>query len=333
MKADIAVIGAGSWGTTLANHLACKGGGVKLWVREEEVLLEIQELGENKTFLPGIKLSENLYPTNSLSEALEGASLVISAVPSHAIRGVFAKASPFIEKDATIVSISKGIEQGSFLTASGILKEVLPKDLNLNISVLSGPSFANEVSRRLPAAVSVAADNVEVASRVQKAFSTPELRVYINKDIIGVEYGGALKNVMAIASGISDGLMLGFNARAALITRGLIEVSRIGVAKGALQETFYGLSGLGDLVLTCTGTLSRNYTVGKELGKGRTLDEILGSMKMVAEGVKTSLAVRDLARSLGIEAPITEEVCSVLFDDKTPKEAVLNLMTRELKAE
>jgi glycerol-3-phosphate dehydrogenase (NAD(P)+) len=287
----------------------------------------------NEIFLPGVVLSEKIIPEASIKAAVTGADLIVSVIPSHGVRGVFSEAGPFIKEGAIIVSATKGIEEGSMLTPSGILNEALKGCRHKAIAVLSGPSFANEVSRRLPAAVCAASSSIEAAKAVQKAFSTNYFRVYTNTDVIGVELGGALKNVIAIAAGISDGLFLGHNARAALITRGLAEMRRLGVKMGALPETFAGLSGLGDLVLTCTGPLSRNYTVGVSVGKGASIADVTGGMKMVAEGVKTCRGASELAASLRVEMPITEAVYSVLYGGVAPKEAVLGLMTRELKEE
>ncbi|MCK4846699.1 MAG: NAD(P)-dependent glycerol-3-phosphate dehydrogenase [Deltaproteobacteria bacterium] len=329
----IAVIGAGSWGTTLAALLGNKGYSVSLWVREAELADAIDSERENTFFLPGVRLPDTLSAERSLAEALKGAELVLCSVPSHGIRGVFKEAAEFIEKDALIVNVSKGIEEGTRLTSCAILRDVLPPYLHDNVVALSGPTFAKEVSRDLPAAVCVAAHKSENAATVQEYFSTPTFRVYTNTDPIGVELGGILKNVIALASGISDGLALGANARAALITRGLHEIARLGVALGAKESTFYGLSGMGDLVLTCTDALSRNYTVGTRIGKGEKLNDIIASMKMVAEGVKTSRPLLDIARENNIEMPIVEEVCAILYEGKTPATAVKELMGRELKDE
>lgn len=328
-----AVLGAGSWGTTLAWLLGEKGNQTYLWMRSCELKGSIAENHENLTYLPGVLLPRTLVPSCSLKETLEGASIIVSAVPSHGLRAVLEQAKPFIQKDSIIVSATKGIEEGTNLTPSGIIKETLSGASYGAIVVLSGPSFAKEVAVRLPAAISAASESAEAASVIQKAFSTSFFRVYTNHDVPGVETGGAMKNVIAIASGISDGLGLGNNARAALITRGIAEITRLGVRLGAKAQTFAGLSGLGDLVLTCTGRMSRNYTVGFDIGQGRSLGEITGSMRMVAEGVRTSRAARDLARSLGIEMPITEAVCGVLYEGKPPREAVYELMVRELKGE
>lgn len=337
MKAEdtgvFAVLGAGSWGTALADILGQKGFKVRLWARSDELCGSIALTRVNSVYLPGVTLSEKINPCPSLEEALSGAGFIVSAVPSHGLRGVFARARPFIRKDAIIVSATKGIEQDTLLTASGILKDALKGAHRGEIVALSGPSFAREVALRLPAAVCAASESAEAAEAVQHAFSTPYFRVYTNSDVTGVELGGALKNVIAIASGISDGLALGSNARAALITRGLSEISRMGVRMGANPQTFYGLSGLGDLVLTCTGPLSRNYTVGLEIGRGRSIDDVLGKMRMVAEGVKTSTAAEALARARGVEMPITEAVCAVLHRGKSAQDSVIELMTRELKSE
>ena len=333
MTERIAVLGAGSWGTTLAALLAEKDFEVTLWARTPDLARAISKTHENQVYLPGLKLPEKLKGTSSLEEALKGATMIVSAIPSHGIRKVFEKAGAYITGEPVIVSATKGIEEGTLRTPSWILKEALPELRYDNIVVLSGPSFALEVSRKLPAAVSAASASAAAASRVQQAFSTDFFRVYTNTDTVGVELGGALKNIIAIASGISDGLKLGCNARAALITRGLAEITRLGVRMGGHSQTFSGLSGLGDLVLTCTGTLSRNYTVGFKIGEGRTMEEVVGSMRMVAEGVKTSNAVKSLAFMQGVEMPISEEVWQVLYNEKRAKDAVLDLMKRELKSE
>lgn len=329
----LTVLGAGSWGTTLAELLAQKGFPVKLWVRSAGLCASMADTRENQTYLPGVKLSKNLSPCNSLEEALSDTRFIVSVLPSHGVRDVFRSAKPFVSKDAIITSATKGIEEETHLPPSAIIKDVLKGAPYRGIVVLSGPSFAKEVIARLPAAVCAASASKDAADIVQKTFSAPYFRVYTNGDVTGVELGGALKNVIAIAAGASDGLALGHNARAALITRGLAEIARLGVRMGSNPLTFSGLSGLGDLVLTCTGALSRNYTVGVEIGKGRSLMDITGGMKMVAEGVKTSRAARSLARIKGVEMPITEAVYNVLYEGKPPKEAVLELMTRELKGE
>ena len=329
----ICVLGAGSWGTTLANILAEKGFDISLWIREEELYRIIQKTRENAFFLPGIKLAQNITSTNSIEEAVKNRAVVLCVIPSHGVRDIFVQVSKFLSKDAIIVNASKGIEQETLLTVSQILMRILPKSFHKNLSVLSGPTFAKEVSRKLPTAICVAANKKAVAEKVQQVFNTNYFRVYTNSDMIGVEISGALKNVIAIAAGISDGLSLGMNARAALITRGLAEISRLGISMGADAATFAGLSGLGDLVLTCTGELSRNRSVGMMIGKGGKLKDILSEMKMVAEGVKTAKATYELAKKYGVEMPITEQVYRVLYEDKAPKDAVMDLMTRRLKGE
>ncbi len=329
----LTVLGAGSWGTALAELLAVRGFRVSLWVRKEELRRSIAERRENAAYLPGVKLPENIIAVSSLREALAGSKLILSAIPSHGLRSVFAEAGPFIDDDAVIVSATKGIEETTGLTPSGIITDALKGPGRREIAVLSGPSFAREVSRRLPAAVCAASASAAAAALVQRVFSTSYFRVYTNSDVLGVELGGALKNVIAIASGISDGLKLGYNARAALITRGVAEISRLGAAMGARAHTFYGLSGIGDLVLTCTGPLSRNYSLGAAIAEGKGLDEITGATRMVAEGVRTAKAAQSLAASLEVDMPITEEVCNVLYAGKHPGEAVMGLMTRGLKSE
>ncbi len=330
----IGVIGAGSWGTALANHLAGRGEpSVKLWVREEEVLRDITERRENGHFLPGIRLSDRLAVTLSIEEAIDGADMIVNVVPSQFVRTVFPSIADKVADGTIIVSASKGIEESSLQTVSGVLSEVLPTRLHKSIAVISGPSFAKEVALGLPTALCAASESDEVAAKVQQTFSTPTFRVYTNRDMIGVELGGALKNVIAIAVGISDGLGLGTNSRAALITRGLAEMVRLGEAMGADPQTFSGLSGLGDLVLTCTGDLSRNRSVGLALGRGKGLNEIVSEMKMVAEGVKTAKSVYKLTKKFGVDMPIVESTYRILYEEKPPKDAVMELMARGLRGE
>lgn len=330
----ISVLGAGSWGTTLAALLSNKGFSVALWARSTSVATSINENRENRTYLPDVRLPGGLVATSNLEQALSGARVVLSAVPSLGVRAVFEKASALIPPDSLIVSASKGIEEDTCLTPTGIIRDVLGRDTDpARLVVISGPSFAREVSLRLPTAVCAASTSAESAARAQQVFSNPYFRVYTNTDVTGVELGGALKNVIAVASGISDGLQLGHNSRAALITRGLAEITRLGVKLGAAPMTFSGLSGLGDLVLTCTGALSRNYTLGRSIGEGRSLEEVTSRMRMVAEGVKTSRGARELARRSEVEMPITEAVYNVLYRSMPPEEAVCELMTRGLKDE
>jgi glycerol-3-phosphate dehydrogenase (NAD(P)+) len=331
--AVIGVIGAGSWGTTLADLLAKKGHDVSLWAYEADLVKEMETTRVNSAFLPGIPLCSRLRFTNSLQDAASGKDLVLFVSPTQVVRGVIKGALPFLEEGTLLVNAAKGVELETLMTISQIAAELLPSRLFANFCVLSGPSFAREVAQEMPTAVVAASPNVEVARRVQEEFSTRYFRVYTNSDMVGVELGGSIKNVIAIAAGISDGLGLGYNPRAALITRGLAEMARLGLAMGGKSSTFAGLAGMGDLVLTCTGDLSRNRTVGIQLGEGKPLSEILAGMRMVAEGVKTTESAYRLARRLGVDMPITEQVYRVLYEDKSPKQAVLDLMTRDLKAE
>lgn len=328
----IAVVGAGSWGTTLASMLADKGLTTSLWVREEELAAIIEDTSENAWFLPGIKLPQKLLVTSDLSEALNGAEYVLMAVPCQFLRQVLRHMREYLAKSPVIVCCSKGIEIDSLQPMSGVVMEEMA-DLLPKYAVLSGPSFAREVSQRLPTAVTLGCGDKKLGIYLQEALSTDYFRVYLSQDYRGVELGGALKNVMAIAAGISDGLEFGTDARAALITRGLAEMSRLGVAMGAKAQTFMGLSGLGDLVLTCTGDLSRNRQVGLRIGQGESLDSIVHSMRAVAEGVKTTQAVYELGRKSGVELPITEQVYGMLYAKKDPRLSVHELMTRALKEE
>jgi len=333
MDKAIAVIGAGSWGTTLADLLAKKGHRVTLWAYEKELVSEMRANRENSLYLAGIRLAENLYFTGSLAEAVKDKELLLFVVPSQVLRPVLLEAVPHISEDALIVSASKGIEVESLKLVSQVYEESLSGELYRKFAVLSGPSFAREVAQEMPTAVVAAAADPLIAKRVQDIFNCRFFRVYTNSDVVGVELGGAVKNVIAIAAGISDGLGFGCNTRAALITRGLAEMSRLGQALGARAETFAGLAGMGDLVLTCTGDLSRNRSVGMQLGQGRTLTDILAEMRMVAEGVKTTESTCLLARKLGIEMPIAFKVNEILYRDTPARDAVIELMSRDLKAE
>ncbi|MEW5734634.1 MAG: NAD(P)H-dependent glycerol-3-phosphate dehydrogenase [Thermodesulfobacteriota bacterium] len=327
------VVGAGSWGTALAQVLAAKGIPVSLWAREPEVARSINAEHQNPCFLRGIPLSENIVAHTELAPVCEGKDLVVMVVPSEWFRQTGQAAAPHIPEGAALVSATKGIEVGTRLTMAGILREVVPHVPEGNVCALSGPSFAREVAMGLPTVVTVATKDQEVAKAVQQAFAAPTFRVYTNDDLLGVELGGAVKNVMAIASGITDGLCLGANTRAALITRGLAEIRRLGVALGAKPRTFTGLAGVGDLVLTCTTDQSRNYSVGFKIGRGQKLAEILSEMKMVAEGVRNARSVYNLAQSAGVEMPIVTETYRVLYEDLDPREALFNLMTRRLRPE
>jgi glycerol-3-phosphate dehydrogenase (NAD(P)+) len=329
----IGVIGAGAWGTALANLLANKELDVALWAFEQEVCADILEGRENKIFLPGTPLSSNIHPSNDLDEVAANKDVLLLVTPSHVFRSVAVKMVHHPTERTMIVTASKGIENETHLTMSGILQQLLPPRLKTRIAALSGPSFAKEVVKKIPTAVTVAAFDPEVAGAVQSIFATPYFRVYTSRDVVGVELGGALKNVMAIAAGISDGLGLGYNTRAALITRGLTEIQRLGIRLGADPKTFMGLAGMGDLVLTCTGDLSRNWTLGHKIGQGMKLEAILSDMRTVAEGVKTTKSVYNLSRKLGAEMPIAEQVYRMLYEDLDPKEALQVLMSRDLRHE
>lgn len=333
MHKSIGVIGAGSWGTTLADLLAKKGHRVTLWAFEEELVAEMEQSRENSIYLKGISLSPNLSFTASLQEVVQDKELLLFVSPSQVIRRVLSGALPHIASGTVIISASKGIEVETLKLVSQVYEELLPADLYQSFAVLSGPSFAREVAMEMPTAVVAAAEDPLVAKRVQDTFNCSYFRVYTNSDIIGVELGGAVKNVIAIAAGIADGLGFGCNTRAALITRGLAEIARLGSALGARGDTFAGLAGMGDLVLTCTGDLSRNRSVGIQLGQGKKLAEILGGMRMVAEGVKTTESTCLLARKLGVEMPIAFKVNDILYNDRPAREAVIELMSRDLKAE
>ncbi len=330
---EVGVIGAGGWGTALANLLAETGYPVGLWVYERDLCQGIRSKRENRLYLPGVKLSERITPTSSLREAVKGKQILVTASPSHLVRRVVKKAVPYLSPGALIVSASKGIENRSLLTMSQVLQEILPSQFRSRIATISGPSFAREVAQRIPTAVVVAARDQVVAQRLQELFNTPYFRIYTSPDLIGVELGGALKNVIALAAGVCDGLGLGFNTRAALFTRGLAEITRLGVKMGANPLTFSGLAGAGDLLLTCTGDLSRNRTVGIRLGKGMKIKEILLGMRMVAEGVKTTKSACKLSRKYQVEMPITEQVYLILYKNKPPEVAVKELMSRGLKTE
>lgn len=333
MYKSVGVIGAGSWGTTLADMLAKKGHKVVLWAYEKELVTEMRDKRENSIYLQGLRLADNLCYTESLQEAVSGKDLLLFVVPSQVLRGVLAETLPFIDAGTIIVSASKGIEVETLKLVSQVYEELLPPAICRKFAVLSGPSFAREVALEMPTAVVTAAADPIVAREVQDIFTCRYFRVYTNSDIIGVELGGAVKNVIAIAAGIADGLGFGANTRAALITRGLAEISRLGMALGACSETFSGLAGMGDLVLTCTGDLSRNRTVGIKLGQGRTLGDVLGEMRMVAEGVKTTESTCLLAMKLGVEMPIAFKVNEILYHDRPARDAVMELMSRNLRAE
>lgn len=333
-KVDVGVVGAGSWGTALAHLLASKGLAPSLWAYEEEVCRQIENQRENHIYLPGIQLASGISVSNNLDEVVAGRDIVVMVVPSHLVRDVSARMADHVAPSALLVSASKGIENKTHLTMTGVLGEtlgeVIPAD---QITALSGPSFAREVGMNIPTVVAVAAQNHDIAVFLQNVFASPVFRVYTNNDVIGVELCGAVKNIIAIAAGVSDGLGLGLNTRAAMITRGLAEIRRLGINLGADPHTFSGLAGVGDLILTCTGNLSRNYTVGTKLGQGQKLTDILADMRMVAEGVKTAKSVYNLSAKRGVEMPICNEMYHILYEDLPPKDAVFRLMTRDLKHE
>ena len=329
----VGVIGAGSWGTTLANLLAKKGYPVTLWVYEKDLAGRLPKTRINDLYLDGITLSPNLSYTNDLVDAAKGRQVLILVSPSQVMRPVLEQLKAHLADDSLLVSAAKGIENDTLMTMSEVFQEVLGTEIKNRSAFLSGPSFAREVAEEQPTAVAVAAENLDVATRIQELFSTEYFRVYTNQDVVGVEIGGAIKNVIALAAGVADGLGFNNNARAALITRGLAEMARLGDALGAQEATFSGLAGMGDLVLTCTGDLSRNRSVGIELGRGRKLDEILKQMRMVAEGVKTTLSAYQLATRLGVVMPITEQMYQVLYENKNPQQAAADLMMRALTSE
>ncbi len=329
----IGVVGGGSWGTTIANHMALKGINVDLWVREEDVYSQIKGKRINETFLPGITLSKAIRPVQSFKEVSRGKDFLCIVVPSHFFRDILTELSPFLSSATPLIVGTKGIENETLMTMSQVVASVLPGDWGDTFACLSGPSFAREVCHKHPTAVTLASRNKELSIYLQELFSTDYFRVYTTQDVIGVELGGALKNVIAIAAGISDGLGFGFNARAALLTRGLAEITRLGISMGAQPLTFAGLAGIGDLILTCTGDLSRNRMVGLKIAEGISAKEIVSGMKMVAEGIKTSLSAYNLAKKMGVEMPIITEVYNVIYRGKEPRKAVKDLMTRELKVE
>lgn len=336
MKDKVAVIGAGSWGTALANLLGGKGLDVLMWAFEPEVAEGINGRRRNPLYLSDITLPENVRATTDAAQALSGRGLVVSVVPSHALRGFWTGAGVRLEGDAIIVSCTKGIEVDSLSLMSRVLFECLPSHPASKFAVLSGPSFAREVAAGQPTSVVIAGKDEETCRRVQETFRTDKFLTFTSGDMTGVEVGGAVKNVLAIASGITDGMKLGFNARASLITRGLYEMIKIGKAMGAIPLTFSGLSGIGDLVLTCTEGLSRNHLVGRKLGEGLSLEQILDEMKgmhMVAEGIPTARAVHELGRRFGINIPICDAVFRILFKGLAPASAIEELCSLTLKEE
>ncbi|HEV8399772.1 MAG TPA: NAD(P)H-dependent glycerol-3-phosphate dehydrogenase [Gemmatimonadales bacterium] len=327
----IAVIGGGAWGTALADLLARKGDAVTMWAREPEVVEAVNRQHANPVFLPGAALAPALRADGDLGAAVRGAEVVVSAAPAHAVRPVMTQAAAALSKGALVVSVSKGLDPDKLERPSTVLEEVLPR--GTPVAVLSGPSFAQEVYQRQPTLVVAAAQDHAVAQRTQRVFSASHFRVYSHTDVVGVELAGALKNVIALAAGILEGLGLGYNTRAAVITRGLAEITRLGVALGADPMTFAGLAGMGDLILTATGALSRNRSLGVALGQGQSFEQAQAGKQTVAEGVNTARTAVALGERHGVELPIAREVADVLFRGKAPRQAVTDLMERDLKAE
>jgi len=333
MASAVSVLGAGSWGTALAIHLARIGHHVSLWARAPEFAARLSDAGENGVYLPGVRFPPTLKPTGSLAAACADPDMLMFVCPSSGVRALAEAVRPLVGHRPLIVSGVKGVEQETRMTMSAVLEQVLGDDHRPCVAALSGPSFAREVAQAMPTAVTAAARDPSAAEAVQRLLNGPTFRVYTTTDVIGVEIGGAVKNVIAVAAGVSDGLGFGHNSRAALITRGLAEITRLATRLGADRQTLAGLSGLGDLVLTCTGDLSRNRTVGLRIGRGERLADIVASMQEVAEGIPNTRSVRDLACSVGVEMPITEQMYLLLYEDKSPRQVVIDLMTRGLKRE
>jgi glycerol-3-phosphate dehydrogenase (NAD(P)+) len=330
---NLAIIGAGAWGTALAIVLAPRFSRVRLWVYEQDLAVRMNDSRENDLYLPGCPLPAGVQPVGDLGAALDGADVVLSVVPSHLVRALYQRMLPFVTESMLFVSATKGLENDSLLRMSEIVQETLQVRFAPRVAVISGPSFAREVACFEPTALAVASVDASTAARIQAAFSGPTFRLYTSPDTIGVELGGSVKNVIALGAGVLHGLGLGHNAMAALITRGLAEITRLVLAMGGRVQTMAGLAGLGDLVLTCTGDLSRNRAVGVALAHGRKLDEIVHSMKTVAEGIKTTNAVVDLARQHSVDMPISGQVFEMLHFGVSPREAIQSLMGRSLKGE
>lgn len=326
----VAVIGGGAWGSALAHLLAKGGHQVRLWAREPDVVQHVNATHANPRFLPGAILHPDVVATESMPDALEGATLIVYVAPSHVFREVVRQGAAHVAPEAIAIVATKGIEPGSLKTMSDVVSAELPRHA---VVALSGPSFAIEVAKGMPGAIVAASTNAAAALQVQRAFSSPVFRVYTSDDVVGVELGGAIKNVMAVATGMAEGVGLGLNSRAALITRGLAEMTRLGVSLGARPETFAGLAGMGDLVLTCTGALSRNRSVGVEVGRGRELRDVLAATESVAEGVTTTESARALAAKMKIDMPIVNAVGRILFEGQSPAAAIAELMARDLRAE
>jgi len=331
-KESVAVVGAGAWGTAFAAMLAERHDDVSLWAFETEVCEDIRRRRENRAFLPGVPLPAGVRPTNDLDAAIAGKSVVAFAVPSHHLRDVARRAAPHLSREACLVSLAKGVENGTLRRMTELIAEASPAHAS-RVAALSGPTFAREVAEGKPTGATVAAADLSLARRLQHVLSGARFRVYADDDVVGIEIGGALKNVMAIAAGMCDGLGFGHNGRALLISRGLAEIARLGVHLGAQRQTFAGLSGMGDLVLTCTGDLSRNRTVGVRVGRGEPLRAVLAGMTAVAEGVRTARSAVDLSRRTGVPMPISEQVDGILHEGKDAREVVTELFARALKRE
>jgi glycerol-3-phosphate dehydrogenase (NAD(P)+) len=330
---NTSVIGGGSWGSAFARYLGSLGHQTLLWIREEDILARARTKRVNPVFLPGFVFPETVSFTDDLRGAASGSDVVFIAVPSQYCRAVYGRIAPVLRREQTIVSLTKGFDKRTLMRMSQVMEEVFRPQVLPRVAVLSGPSFAREVAAGNPTALVVASRDPAAAKEIQLLVSSVTVRAYTSTDVTGVEVAGALKNVIAIAAGIADTMKFGLNTRAALITRGLVEIMNLGIALGGRRETFAGLAGVGDLILTCTGELSRNHRVGQELGRGRSLAEITSGMKMVAEGVQTTVAARRIARALGVEMPISEQIYQALYRGKPPRKAVEELMTRTLKAE
>jgi glycerol-3-phosphate dehydrogenase (NAD(P)+) len=330
---NASVIGGGSWGSAFALYLGRLGHRTKLWVREPEICAAMVERRENPVFLPGFTFPEDVSFHHGIEAAMAGADILFVAVPSVYCRKVYARLAPHLEPHQAIVSLTKGLEKRTLMRISQVLREECGSSRHPNVGVLSGPSFSREVAERHPTALVLASDEAAWAKRVQHFISGPNLRVYTSHDVIGVELAGALKNIIAIAAGLSDAMDFGYNSRAALMTRGLAEIARLGLKLGAHRDTFAGLAGMGDLLLTCTGPLSRNRNVGFELGRGRRLRDIISHMRMVAEGLPTTVSAHELARRENVDMPIVEQVYQVLYRGKDPRKALADLMSRTLKEE
>jgi len=331
MPAPLTILGAGSWGTALSVHLAQADRSITLWARNAEAAARMTADRHNPTYLPAIEIPRSVTIVTDLEAAVAAAPMVALAVPSQSMRDLAQNVRPYLSGDETIVSLAKGIENDTLMTMSQVLADVLA--VPDRIGVLYGPSHAEEVAESRPTTVVAAAPSADLAHRIQEAFLTDRLRVYVNTDVIGVEIGGSAKNVLAIAAGISDGVGYGDNAKAALVTRGIAEIRRLGLAMGAQAQTFAGLTGIGDLVVTCMSRHSRNRHLGEEIGRGKTLDQVLAEMDMVAEGVRTTQSIHDLAQKHDVEMPITEAVYAVLFEGQRPHEMMETLMTRRAKHE